>query len=265
MAIKLTARQQQILDLIRQQIGRTGFPPTRAEIARELGFRSANAAEDHLKALARKGAIALTAGASRGIRLLTPAPGQPGVANVALNAANTQQPHAGGAPYPHTANAPHVQAAGVQPPLTQSHNGSTSPSSAFTSAQHLGRLLLPVIGRVAAGSPILATPHIEREIAVEPALFTQEPDYLLKVRGLSMRDAGILDGDLLAVKKATEARNGQIVVARLGDDVTVKRLERQGRHIRLLPENPDFAPIEIQAHDEFALEGIAVGLIRTMQ
>lgn len=266
MAIKLTARQQQILGLIRQQIGRTGFPPTRAEIARELGFRSANAAEDHLKALARKGAIALTAGASRGIRLLTPAPGQqPGVANPAPDSATMLQPHAGAAPYPNAANAPHTHAAGEPHALTQSHNGVTPPSPAFISTQHLGRLLLPVIGRVAAGSPILATPHIEREIAVEPALFTQEPDYLLKVRGLSMRDAGILDGDLLAVKKASEARNGQIVVARLGDDVTVKRLERQGRHIRLLPENPDFAPIEVQAHDEFALEGIAVGLIRTMQ
>lgn len=265
MAIKLTARQQQILDLIRQQIGRTGFPPTRAEIARELGFRSANAAEDHLKALARKGAIALTAGASRGIRLLTPAPGLPGVANIRADAPSAPHTQAAGAPYPHTAHAPHVQAAGVPHALTQSNDASPFPSPVFNGNQHLGRLLLPVIGRVAAGSPILATPHIEREIAVEPALFTQVPDYLLKVRGLSMRDAGILDGDLLAVKKATEARNGQIVVARLGDDVTVKRLERQGRHIRLLPENPDFAPIEIQAHDEFALEGIAVGLIRTMQ
>ncbi|OXR48306.1 repressor LexA [Pusillimonas sp. T2] len=256
MALKLTARQQQILDLIRQQIGRTGFPPTRAEIARELGFRSANAAEDHLKALARKGAIALTAGASRGIRLLTPVPGQqPGVASPAPDAAGTLQPH--------TVSTPHAYAAGAPHPVTQSHDKSAS--TAYTSTPFLERLLLPVIGRVAAGSPILATPHIEREIAVEPALFTQVPDYLLKVRGLSMRDAGILDGDLLAVKKVTEARNGQIVVARLGDDVTVKRLERQGRHIRLLPENPDFSPIEVQAHDEFALEGIAVGLIRTMQ
>lgn len=256
MALKLTARQQQILDLIRQQIGRTGFPPTRAEIARELGFRSANAAEDHLKALARKGAIALTAGASRGIRLLTPAPGQqPSVAIPAPDAAGTLQPH--------TASTLHAYAAGAPHPITQSHDKSAS--TAFTGTPFLERLLLPVIGRVAAGSPILATPHIEREIAVEPALFTQVPDYLLKVRGLSMRDAGILDGDLLAVKKVTEARNGQIIVARLGDDVTVKRLERQGRHIRLLPENPDFSPIEIQAHDEFALEGIAVGLIRTMQ
>ena len=212
MAAKLTERQQQILDLIRAEIRRTGFPPTRAEIARALGFKSANAAEDHLKALAKKGAIELTAGASRGIRLRGDA----------------------------------TAAASVQ-----------SPSSM------LAQLLLPIVGRVAAGSPILATEHIEREIGVEPALFSQAPDYLLRVRGLSMRDAGILDGDLLAVKKTPEARNGQIVVARLGDDVTVKRLSKSGSRIELLPENPDFKPIVVGPQDEFSLEGIAVGLIRT--
>jgi len=212
MAIKLTARQQQVFDLIRAEISRTGFPPTRVEIARALGFKSANAAEDHLKALARKGAIALTAGASRGIRLN----------------------------------------AGPDDHAVPDH----APSA-------LAQLLLPIIGRVAAGSPVLAAEHIEREIGVEPALFSQAPDYLLKVQGSSMRDAGILDGDLLAVKKASDARNGQIVVARLGDDVTVKRLSRSGRDITLLPENPDFQPIRITAGDDFSLEGIAVGLIRT--
>jgi repressor LexA len=211
MATKLTERQQQILDIIRSEIQRTGFPPTRAEIARSLGFKSANAAEDHLKALARKGAIELTAGASRGIRLL----GEP--------------------------------AASASPP---------SPSL-------LEQLLLPIVGRVAAGSPILAAEHVEREIGVEPALFSQTPDYLLRVRGLSMRDAGILDGDLLAVKKTAEARNGQIVVARIGDEVTVKRLSKSGSQIQLLPENPDFSPILVGAGDDFSLEGIAVGLIRT--
>lgn len=211
MATKLTERQQQILDIIRSEIQRTGFPPTRAEIARSLGFKSANAAEDHLKALARKGAIELTAGASRGIRLV----GEP--------------------------------AASAPPP---------SPSL-------LEQLLLPIVGRVAAGSPILAAEHVEREIGVEPALFSQTPDYLLRVRGLSMRDAGILDGDLLAVKKTTEARNGQIVVARIGDEVTVKRLSKSGSQIQLLPENPDFSPILVSAGDDFSLEGIAVGLIRT--
>ena len=199
--MKLTARQQQIFDLIRTEIQRTGFPPTRAEIANTLGFKSANAAEDHLKALARKGAIELIAGTSRGIRLL------------------------------------------IEPP--------TSPQPT-----------LPIIGRVAAGSPILATEHIEREIGVEPTLFSQTPDYLLRVRGLSMRDAGILEGDLLAVKKTSEAHNGQIVVARLGDEVTVKRLQRNGKKIALLPENPDFEPIIVQPDDDFSLEGIAVGLIR---
>ena len=200
--MKLTARQQQIFDLIRSEIQRTGFPPTRAEIAERFGFKSVNAAEDHLKALARKGAIELVSGTSRGIRLLVD-----------------------------------------NPTPTQNY-------------------LLPIIGRVAAGHPILATEHIEREIGVEPSLFSQTPDYLLRVRGLSMRDAGILEGDLLAVKRSSEARNGQIVVARLGDEVTVKRLQRQGKKIALLPENPDFEPIIIQNQDEFSLEGIAVGLIR---
>src|SRR5690606_10711343 len=179
MAVKLTERQQQILDLIRSEIARTGFPPTRAEIARALGFKSANAAEDHLKALAKKGAIELTAGASRGIRL-TPMPG-----NSIARAVD------------------HVSDA-------------------------IKQLLIPLVGHVAAGSPILAAEHVEREIGIEPALFSQIPDYLLRVRGLSMRDAGILNGDLLAVKKTPDARNGQIVVARLGDEVTVKRLMRTG-------------------------------------
>jgi len=212
MASKLTDRQQQILDLIRQTVMRTGFPPTRAEIAQALGFRSPNAAEDHLKALARKGAIELTAGASRGIRL---------------------------------------------------KDGATASAPASLSLPSLTHLLLPLVGRVAAGSPILAAEHVEREVGVDPHLFAQVPDYLLKVRGMSMRDAGILEGDLLAVKKASEARNGQIVVARLGDDVTVKRLQRTNGHIELLPENPDFQTIVVEADQEFALEGIAVGLIRT--
>ncbi|OZI34141.1 repressor LexA [Bordetella genomosp. 10] len=211
MATKLTERQQQILDLIRQTVASTGFPPTRAEIAQALGFRSPNAAEDHLKALARKGAIELTAGASRGIRLKEAPTG--------------------------------VQAMLPLPALAQ--------------------LMLPLVGRVAAGSPILAAEHVERDVGVDPGLFAQRPDYLLKVRGMSMRDAGILDGDLLAVKKAGEARDGQIVVARIDDDVTVKRLQRQGGRIQLLPENPDFEPIVVRNGQDFALEGIAVGLIRT--
>lgn len=218
MAAKLTARQQEILDLIRAEIQRTGFPPTRVEIAQALGFRSPNAAEDHLKALARKGAIILTAGASRGIRLADPPAAAPLASPVA--------------------------------------------SAARSVADSLS-LLLPIVGRVAAGSPILAAEHIEREIGVEPSLFNPVPDYLLRVRGLSMRDAGILDGDLLAVKKAPEARNGQIVVARLGDDVTVKRLQRTGNLLQLLPENADFAPITVRPGDDFAIEGIAVGLIRS--
>ncbi|MGF6955949.1 transcriptional repressor LexA [Paraburkholderia youngii] len=210
---KLTARQQQVFDLIRRAIERTGFPPTRAEIAAELGFSSANSAEEHLRALARKGVIELAAGASRGIRLLC---GQE--------------------------DAPHQ--------FTLPHAG-------------LMQLSLPLIGRVAAGSPILAQEHISQHYACDPALFSSKPDYLLKVRGLSMRDAGILDGDLLAVQKRSEAKDGQIIIARLGDDVTVKRLKRRPNGIELIAENPDYDNIFVETGSaDFALEGIAVGLIR---
>jgi repressor LexA len=217
--IKLTARQEQILNLIREAIENTGFPPTRAEIAAELGFRSANAAEEHLQALARKGAIEIAPGTSRGIRLL-----DMGGGNGAMRMGTRQMA------LPHPA---------------------------------LMQLSLPLVGRVAAGSPILAQEHIEANYNVDPALFSAKPDFLLKVRGMSMRDAGILDGDLIAVKKTDSARNGQIVVARLGDDVTVKRYKKSGSVIELLPENPDFKPIRVDANqDEFALEGLAVGLLR---
>ena len=213
--IKLTARQEQILNLIRDAIDNTGFPPTRAEIAAELGFRSANAAEEHLQALARKGAIEISPGTSRGIRLKDH--------NERNNATQLALPH---------------------PALMQ--------------------LNLPLVGRVAAGSPILAQEHIEATYDVDRSLFSARPDFLLKVRGMSMRDAGILDGDLLAVKKTDSARNGQIVVARLGDDVTVKRYQKSGALIELLPENPDFEPIRVDlTRDEFALEGLAVGLMRS--
>jgi repressor LexA len=214
---KLTARQQQVFDLIRRAIERTGFPPTRAEIAAELGFSSANSAEEHLRALARKGVIELAAGASRGIRLLPSQDfGQDG----------TQ----------HQFTLPH-------PSIMQ--------------------LSLPLIGRVAAGSPILAQEHIAQHYACDPALFSSKPDYLLKVRGLSMRDAGIFDGDLLAVQKRSEAKDGQIIIARLGDDVTVKRLKRRANGIELIAENPDYENIFVETGSaDFALEGIAVGLIR---
>jgi repressor LexA len=192
----LTPRQAEILDLIREFVAATGFPPTRAEIARRLGFRSANAAEEHLRALARKGAIELVPGSSRGIRLL----------------------------------------------------------------EDEG---LPIIGRVAAGSPILAEQHIERRYRFSPDGFSPKADYLLRVRGMSMRDAGILDGDLLAVHKTEQARNGQIVVARLQDEVTVKRFEQNRHQVRLIAENPDFAPIEVDLRrDPLTIEGIAVGIIR---
>jgi repressor LexA len=201
----LTDRQSEILKLIRELTEVSGYPPTRAEIAERMGFRSVNAAEQHLRALERKGAIEISSGASRGIRVRE---GRP--------------------------------------------------------AGRLGRLLeLPVIGRVAAGSPILAEAHVEGRYQVDPNLFTPRADYLLRVRGLSMRDAGILEGDLLAVHRSAEARTGQVVVARLADEVTVKRFRRRGHSVQLLPENPDFEPIEIDLRTEpLVIEGIAVGVIR---
>ncbi|MCC7599562.1 transcriptional repressor LexA [Janthinobacterium sp. FW305-129] len=212
--IKLTARQEQILNLIKDAIENTGFPPTRAEIANELGFKSANAAEEHLQALARKGAIEISPGTSRGIRLIGAA------ASAAAEALASKVP----------------------PALLMS---------------------LPLIGRVAAGSPILAQENLEASYNVDPALFSAKPDFLLKVRGWSMRDAGIMDGDLLAVKKVDSAKNGQIVVARIGDEVTVKRYKKTGSVIELFPENPDFKVITVSPEDEFALEGLAVGLMRS--
>ena len=201
----LTERQAEILRLIRELTEVSGFPPTRAEIARSMGFRSVNAAEQHLRALEKKGAIDIAAGSSRGIKVRDARPG-----------------------------------------------GKTN------------RLLeLPVVGRVAAGSPMLAEEHVQGRYQVDPNLFTPRADYLLRVRGMSMKDAGILDGDLLAVHKSAEARSGQIVVARLGDDVTVKRLKRQGREIVLVAENPAFAPIVVDSRKTpFAIEGVGVGLIR---
>lgn len=193
---ELTPKQQQIFDFIRQSIERSGLPPTRSEIQAAFGFRSPNAAEDHLRKLAQRNAIEILPGTARGIRLKD-----------------------GGG--------------------------------------------LPLIGRVAAGSPILAEAHIQGRYQVDPALFKPRADYLLRVRGLSMRDAGILDGDLLAVHRTGEARSGQIVVARVQNEVTVKRLRRSGAGIELLPENPDFRPIHVDPREEgFAIEGIAVGLVR---
>lgn len=215
---RLTARQAQILELIQRAIFRTGAPPTRVEIATELGFRSPNAAEEHLKALAKKGVIELVSGTSRGIRLRSDA----------LHALNESLAR----PFP-------------------------------KALRSLAQLALPLVGRVAAGSPILAQEHIDRTYSLERSLFQQEPDYLLTVRGMSMRDVGIMDGDLLAVKQTKEAKNGQIVVARLGDEVTVKRFHRHSHRIELLPENPDFKPIVVLPGEPFEIEGLAVGLIRS--
>ena len=194
MADNLTPRQQEILDFIRNSLEVLGAPPTRTEICHAFGFASPNAAEDHLRALAKKGVIVLEPGSARGIRLV----------------------------------------------------------------EQLG---LPLIGSVAAGSPLLAVENQLGKVQVNPNLFSPRADYLLKVRGNSMVDVGILDGDLLAVHKTDEARSGQVVVARLDDEVTVKRLKRTGRRIELLPENSDYEPIAVEGR-EFAIEGLAVGLIR---
>jgi len=228
---KLTARQQEILDLIQTAISRTGAPPTRAEIASKLGFKSANSAEDHLKALARKGVIELVSGTSRGIRLQSDTVRS-------INAARGTR---------------------FSSPLAGVSNATAGLGRVV---QELAQLALPLIGRVSAGSPILAQEHVDQTYTVEGGLFQQQPDYLLKVRGMSMRDIGIIDGDLLAVKATREARNGQIIVARLGDDVTVKRLQRTKDGIELLAENPDYLPIVVQPGEPFEIEGIAVGLIR---
>ena len=194
----LTARQQQVYDLIRDHINQTGMPPTRAEIASRLGFRPPNAAEEHLKALARKGVIEMVSGASRGIRL-----------------------------------------------MAEEENG------------------LPLIGRVAAGEPLLAQEHIESRFQVDPNLFKPHADFLLRVSGMSMKDIGIVDGDLLAVHKTQDVRNGQVVVARIDDEVTVKRLKKQGNTVQLLPENSDFQPIVVDLQQQtLTIEGLAVGVIR---
>ncbi|MAD89135.1 MAG: repressor LexA [Pseudoalteromonas sp.] len=197
----LTKRQEQVFELIKVFIKDTGMPPTRVEIADALGFKSANAAEEHLKALAKKGVIEMVPGASRGIRLVD--------------------------------------------------DGSSEDTG------------LPLIGKVAAGEPILAQEHIESHFDVDPSLFKPAADYLLRVDGMSMKDIGILDGDLLAVHKAQVAQNGQVVVARVDNDVTVKRLEQKGSKVYLHAENEEFSAIEVDLeHESFAIEGLAVGVIR---
>jgi repressor LexA len=197
----LTSRQAEILELIKRNIAETGMPPTRAEIATRLGFKSANAAEEHLKALAKKGCIEIMPGTSRGIRL-----------------------------------------------PQEEEEAETG---------------LPLIGQVAAGEPILAQEHVEQYYQVDPAMFHPSADFLLRVRGDSMKNIGILEGDLLAVHKLQQARNGQVIVARVEDDVTVKRFEKKGNIVYLHAENEDFAPIKVDlTYQSLTIEGLAVGVIR---
>jgi repressor LexA len=200
--MKLTARQQQILDFIHERLARDGMPPTRAEIVRHFGFRSPNAAQCHLKALAERGAIELRPGTARGIV-----------------------------------------------PSTRAGAGTSE-------------LRIPIIGRVTAGTPILALENREQEMSVDPTMFQPRPDYILRVQGDSMIGAGIHDGDLLLVHKTPEARSGQIVVARIGEEVTVKRLRRQGPSMVLEPENEAYPIMRINPGEDFAIEGLGVGVIR---
>lgn len=196
----LTPRQNQILLLIQNVIRESGMPPTRAEIAEALGFRSVNAAEEHLRALERKGALELLPGTSRGIRLKDAIREQIG---------------------------------------------------------------LPLVGRVAAGEPILAEEHIEARYQIDPGIFAAEPHFLLRVQGMSMRNAGILDGDLVAVHRSTDIKNRQIIVARLEDEVTVKRYRQEGHQVWLMPENSDFEPIQIDLREQpLTIEGVVVGVVR---
>lgn len=197
--MKLTKRQTEVLECIKRHIGETGYPPTRADIAKDLGFRSANAAEEHLKALAKKGAIEIIPGTSRGIRV-------PGL------------------------------------------------------EEDLG---LPIVGQVAAGSPILAEEHVEDHCTISSDFFQPKADYLLRVKGESMKNVGIMDGDLLAVHQCQNARDGQIVVARIEDEVTVKRFKKEGNIVYLIAENEEFEPIIIDLKEqELAIEGLSVGVIR---
>ena len=196
--IKLTKRQTEVLNIIKRNIQETGYPPTRAEIANELGFKSANAAEEHIKAIAKKGAIEIVPGASRGIR------------------------------------------------LPDNHNPG-----------------IPIVGQVAAGNPILAEENIEDYCSLQPDFFSPPADYFLRVKGMSMKDIGILDGDLLAVHRTEQARNGQVVVARIEDDVTVKRFQKNKHEVQLIAENEEFDPIVIDLREqELFIEGLGVGVIR---
>lgn len=207
---KLTNRQKEVLDFIASFINDEGYPPTRSDICKALGFRSPNAAEDHLRALQKKGAIDIQAGSSRGLRIIKDNDSQDDL-------------------------------------ITQEEQG------------------IPLIGMVAAGSPILAQEHISQRFTIDESIFPEKPDYLLKVSGNSMINIGIYDGDYLVVHKTTNVRNGQIVVARLEDEVTVKRFEKHGNVIQLIPENDELSPIEVDTENEyFAIEGLGIGVIRNL-
>lgn len=209
----LTARQHEVLSLICRCIAENGMPPTRVEIARELGFASPNAAEDHLKALVKKGYVEKIPGNSRGIKITE-------LARIECKECSTEQ---------------------------QTNS-------------------LPVVGRVAAGEPLLAIEHIEDHRSIDPDMFSPRADYLLRVSGMSMKNIGILDGDLLAVHRTSEARNGQIVVARIEDEVTVKRFERSGNIVKLIAENEEFEPIIVDLQEQsLNIEGVYAGLLRSAE
>ena len=192
--LNLTAQQIKVFDVIKESLQSNGYPPTRAEIAKILDFKSVNAAESHIKALVKKGVIEKVPGSSRGIKLVEEISG------------------------------------------------------------------IPLIGSVAAGSPITAYENVEKTIHSNP--LNKSVDFFLRVQGESMIDAGILDNDLVGVRKTKNAENGEIVVARLEDEVTLKRFKKDSSGIRLVAENKSFSDIRVDVTSNFSIEGKAVGIIR---
>ncbi len=229
MAINLTHRQNQVLSFVIQALDKRGMPPTRAEIAVAMGFAVAASAQEHLQALVRKDYIAIEPGQSRALTVLK---------------------NPDGSPY--------------QRNSYQKQSDAGSASSAFSLPR--GEIRLPLVGSVRAGQPIVASDHIESYLPVQPKLFQPRADFLLRVRGDSMCEAGILEGDLLAVHKTNVATSGQIIVARVGDDITVKFFQHKNDCILLVPANSNYAPLQISLSDtQFAVEGLVVGVIRRLQ
>ncbi len=268
----LTARQQELLNLIKAWLVERGMPPTRAEICAALGFRSPNAAEEHLRALQRKGAIEMMPGASRGIRVVETMEESERFRDDSAGADDTVSD---AAKAPQDARSTRISNASkaVATSAVQPHKANPKNPNANGTTENITRLpahaaneeySLPLIGKVAAGQPIMAQENYSGRYPVSPLLFSPRADYLLQVSGLSMKDIGIMDGDWLAIHKTEQARNGQIIVARVDGDVTVKRLKLKGNKAFLIAENADFLPIVVDLElTPLAIEGLVVGVIRS--